>query len=209
MKEQEIRLSEATVIGAGANKKVFIDPRDEKRCIKILYDEKCLDWARESSYLKSRRGRSMQSKLLTEYYGTVKTDLGTGYLFERVIDFDGNPSRELSELLKHWNEYPDYTLLENILEDILRGMLAEKLVTTSMEYANFMVQRVTPEYMRIRVIDNIGTHAKIPIIFYADGLARNHVKKYFLRLLDDIAKDFPKALPQKLYQHLVEYTKHI
>lgn len=151
----------------------------------------------------------MQSKLLTEYYGTVQTDFGMGYVFERVIDFDGNTSKELSELLKQWNEHPNYILLENILEDILRSMIAEKLVTTNMEYVNFMVQKVSPGYMKIRVIDNIGTHAKIPLIFYADNFARRHVKKYFLRLLDDIAKDFPRALPQKLYQHLVDYARKI
>lgn len=209
MNEAKVILHEDAVIGAGANKKVFIDPRDERCCIKILYDERCLDWVRELKYRKSRAKRSLQSKLLPEYYGKVKTNLGTGYVFERVLDFDGSTSKELSKLLMQLNEKPNYLLLENLLEDILRGMLAERLVTTNIEYTNFMLQRITPEYLKIRVVDNLGTHAKIPLIFYADSLARKHIKKYFRRLLDDIARDFPKSMPQKLLQHLVEYTKKI
>ena len=44
-----LELNEDLVIGAGGHKKVYIDPRDNKRCIKILLEEKCEDWEREKS----------------------------------------------------------------------------------------------------------------------------------------------------------------
>lgn len=34
-----LELNEDLVIGAGGHKKVYIDPRDNKRCIKILLEE--------------------------------------------------------------------------------------------------------------------------------------------------------------------------
>lgn len=37
-----LELNEDLVIGAGGHKKVYIDPRDNKRCIKILLEEKCI-----------------------------------------------------------------------------------------------------------------------------------------------------------------------
>lgn len=52
-----LELNEDLVIGAGGHKKVYIDPRDNKRCIKILLEEKCEDWEREKKYREIRKAR--------------------------------------------------------------------------------------------------------------------------------------------------------
>ena len=59
-----IILSEAAVIGMGGHKKVYVDPRDDRRCIKILFDANDVDWQRELQYREARKKRGMVSCLL-------------------------------------------------------------------------------------------------------------------------------------------------
>ncbi|MGM9539920.1 YrbL family protein [Anaerovibrio sp.] len=209
MGKTEVMLCEDYVIGAGGHKKVYLDPRDSSRCIKILFDENDADWRREAQYREARARRGIVSQLLPEYYGEVATNLGTGYVFERIADYDGKTSRDLRHILMEIEKAPNYDLLEFGMSAFLRSMLAERIITTNVEYENFLVQMVTDVHGRVRIVDNIGTHSRFPLILYMDDFARSHIKRYFLRLLDDIARDFPKALPQKLFRHLVEYTRKV
>lgn len=52
-----LELNEDLVIGAGGHKKVYIDPRDNKRCVKILLEEKCEDWIGSGRKSIGRYGR--------------------------------------------------------------------------------------------------------------------------------------------------------
>lgn len=204
-----IILSEDAVIGMGGHKKVYVDPRDDRRCIKILFDANDVDWQRELRYREVREKRGMVSHMLPEYYGQVATNLGTGYVFERIVDYDGKNSRDLRQIMLEIEKAPNHDLLEFCMSAFLRSMLAERIITTNVEYENFLVQMLTESHGRMRVVDNIGTHSRVPLILYVDEFARCHVKRYFIRLLNDMARDFPIALPQKLYHHLVDYTKKI
>lgn len=209
MSEIKVILREEHVLGAGGHKKVYIDPGDSRRCIKILFNEDDVDWKRELTYREARKRRGLMSKLLPEYYGRTVTNMGTGYVFERVADYDGRTSRDLRCIMMEVEKAPNHDLFEFYMSTFLHSMLAERIITTNVEYENFLVQMVTEEHGRLRVVDNIGTHSRLPLILYVDDFARNHVKRYFLRLLYEMAKDFPKSMNQKLLKHLVEYTKKI
>ena len=63
-----LELNEDLVIGAGGHKKVYIDPRDNKRCIKILLEEKCEDWEREKKYREIRKARGQQAVKISLRY---------------------------------------------------------------------------------------------------------------------------------------------
>lgn len=209
MGEIKIILRDDYILGAGGHKKVYIDPGDSRRCIKILFNADDVDWKRELQYREARKRRGLVSKLLPEYYGQVATNLGVGYVFERVADYDGKTSRDLRRIMMEVENAPNHDLFEFYMSMFLHSMLAERIITTNVEYENFLVQMVAEEHGRVRVVDNIGTHSRLPLIMYIDDFARNHVKRYFLRLLYEMARDFPKSMPQKLLQHLVEYTKKI
>lgn len=209
MNAGKIILREDALVGMGGHKKVYIDPRDDRRCIKILFKADDVDWRRELQYREVRARRGMASCLLPEYYGQVDTNLGTGYVFERIVDYDGKNSRDLRSVMLKIEKEPNHDLVEYGLSAFLRSMLAERIITTNVEYENFLVQMVTEAHGKMRIVDNIGTHSRFPLILYIDDFARSHIKRYFLRLLNDMARDFPRAMPQNLFHHLVDYTKKI
>lgn len=87
-------------------------------------------------------------------------------------------------------------------------MLAEKIIVTNAEYCNFLVQRVTPHLNQIRVVDNIGSHIIVPIDCYIDSLADKHIKRYFVRLLYEIYRDFPNLMPREQFEKIVNFVRN-
>ena len=201
-----VELNEDLLIGTGGHKKVYIDPRDDKRCIKILLEEKCEDWEREKKYREIRSGRGRRSIMLPEYYGEIATNLGTGYLFERVVDYDGKTSKDIGEFLRTTEILPTPLEIEYLIKRLFYCMLAEKIIVTNAEYCNFLVQRITPNLNQIRVVDNIGSHIIIPLDCYIDKLADRHIKRYFVRLIKETHKDFPHTLSKEQLENIVDFV---
>ena len=71
-----------------------------------------------------------------------------------------------------------------------------------------MVQRVTPHLNQIRVVDNIGSHIIVPIGCYIDSLADKHIKRYFVRLLYEIYRDFPNLMPREQFEKIVDFVRN-
>lgn len=117
-KDKQLILTEADLLGQGAHKKVYRHPEDPARCVKICFKEDDEDIRRELDY-RHRCKRTYYSQMLPKYCGTVETNLGTGYVFELVRDFDGQMSRTLQTYL----ENPG--LCEAYFHTNLAGMLAE------------------------------------------------------------------------------------
>lgn len=201
-----VKLNENLLVGAGGHKKVYIDPRDNKRCIKIILEGKCEDWEREKKYREVRKSRGQHGIMLPEYYGEIATNLGTGYVFERIVDFTGENSKDIGEFLRTAKDVPSPLEIEYLVKRFFYGMLAEKIIVTNAEYCNFLVQRVTPNLNQIRVVDNIGSHSIVPIDCYIDRLAEKHIKRYFVRLLHEIDKDFSHLLPREQFEKIVNFV---
>ncbi len=88
-------LTDDLFLGRGNHKEVYINPADKNLCVKILFTEPDEDFEREMRYRRVLGKRADSMTLLTKYYGAVDTDKGRGYVFERVIDFDGRESRTI------------------------------------------------------------------------------------------------------------------
>lgn len=203
-----IVLTEALLIGRGGHKDVYADPEDFARCIKIIRDENDLDWKREMNYRRSRMLRGLTSTLLPAYYGLVGTTLGQGHSFERVVNYDGMPSLPMDDALAEAAaEYEDADELRGLIEEGLAcfhdRMREEKIVTTNMEVSNFLIQRTAPDIYRVRVVDNIGSPVKIPLLFYIDALALSHIERYWRRFIDDLQKKHPVLITEEMKKRLL------
>ena len=95
----KITLTEKNILGKGTNKIVYYHPADKNKCIKFSLDKADeTDIQYELKFRKICKKRIEHSTLLTKYYGTVETNLGTGHVFELVRDFDGQLSETFLNL---------------------------------------------------------------------------------------------------------------
>ncbi len=55
---------------------------------------------------------------------------------------------------------------------------------------------------------NFGSHIIVPIDCYIDRLADKHIKKYFVRLLYEIYRDFSYLLPREQFEKIVNFVRN-
>lgn len=194
-----IILSELFLLGKGHHKAAYWYPGKPDLCIKIPYETPDYDLERELAYRRVRKKRNLPSSLLTEYYGTVATNLGTGYVFERMTDYNGNPSISLTDFLGSCNGNPEKEhFISQMLKKLYKDELEEEIITSDTNPDNFYLQETAPGEFRLRIIDNIGSHAHIPLLYYVSFLARQHVTKYWKRFLREIKRKFPDVNLEQL-----------
>ena len=181
-----MELTEDLYLGAGNHKIVYVDPRDRGRCIKLLHHAPDPDMEREFSYRRSLGSRADSMTLLTRYYGKVQTSRGEGYVFERVLDHDGTPSRTMLELLDEIALQPERVLeAQRMLMRFKRDFFSEEFLAAGMDPDNFLVQWVSPTESRVRIIDNIGCSASIPLAYHIRWVRKQRVKKYWRRFVEE------------------------
>lgn len=210
LRNEPILLNEALLLGRGGHKDVYADPTNFTRCIKILHDENDLDWKRELRYRRSRELRGLHSKMLPAYYGPLETNLGCGYVFERIFDFDGTPSLSFdAALARAIKENRPMDELRQMLEDGLLklywDMREEQLLISNVEFQNFLIQRTARDVYRVRIVDNIGSPVAIPLMFYIGFLARAHIDRYWRRHVSLLRETYPDLITEDMKKRLLQF----
>ena len=211
MKQKEkLYLTEELLIGKGSRKDVYINPKNPAQCIKINARD-AGDHCVEMNYRKSRERRNLPpSGLMVSYFGAVETNLGTGYVFERIVDYDGMHSKTVEELIRLElqarkenssvrrllctdKEYP------RVMEVLLRfrkELFQDNIIIGDMWPFNYMVQFDTPSEWRVRIVDDFGTSARIPIMYYIDYFGAKHVRRYWCKFIRRINSLYPGFLTE-------------
>ena len=199
-----LTLTDNLLLGKGAHKLTYIHPQNPHLCVKILLQTPDTDWEREKRYRRSRQRRHLTSDLLPVYYGEIKTNLGTGYVFERVSDYDGTASLSIQNLLEQ-SQNPDRETKDTIIEVLSRfkeALFKERIITSNMEPVNFVIQRDSPTTYRLRIIDNIGSPSYLPLAFYFDSIADGRLKRYWHRFMRELKANFPHVVTDDIIQIL-------
>ena len=192
-------------IGKGGHQATYIHPIDATKCIKIPHQPDDGDVKKEMRYRRMCAAKLEKSRLVTEFFGTVETNMGLGYVFERVLDYDGKTSLNLRDFLPKTRPEAAtlqkiWTVLLNFKSDFLRENIA--IVDTDIE--NFMVQETTPGAYRVRIVDNIGTPVLIPLVYWFEFAAAWKAKRYWNRIVDWLAAHYPEIIPSELVAQLKE-----
>ena len=200
-----ITLTDDLFLGDGNHKTVYAHPTDKALCVKILRTADDDDFAKEMRYRKALGSRADSMTLLTKYFGEVETSKGKGYLFERVLDYDGAISQTMLNVLD--NTVADKNLLpatEELLLDFKRVYFAEKFLLAGIDPDNYLVQRISPTVRRVRIIDNIGTAARIPLVYYFDFLAQKRIKKYWRIFVELMRSDYGNLFSEEFLGKLAD-----
>ena len=194
-------LTDDLKLGDGNHKIVYAHPTDEHLCIKILFNTPDTDFDREMKYRNALGSKVDRMTLMTKYFGEVETNKGTGYIFERIIDFDGSVSKTLLEYIQNPVDIDD---LVKLLLEFKRDFIDEKFVAAGMDPDNFLVQRISPTERKVKIIDNIGTSAKFPVLYYSDFLMAKRARKYWKRFVKEISIEYSSVITKNIAKTLLE-----
>ena len=200
---ETLNLTEELFIGAGGHQATYIHPIDPSKCIKIAHDPNDGDVKKELRYRRICKDKLENSKLVTKYYGTVDTNKGLGHVFERVLDLNGQTSKDLKDFLPT-GDLPDDKLqiIQNLLLDFKNDYLREKIAIVDTDITNFMVQEVSQNKYQMRIVDNIGTPVAIPLVYYFDFAATWKSRKYWNFLVDWLHRHYSKIVTNEFFDKL-------
>ena len=212
MDQKEIvYLTETLLLGKGRSKDVYVHPKNPAQCIKINARDDC-DLRVELSYRKSRECRNLPpSALMVSYFGPVETNLGTGYVFERITDYDGANSKTLEELIElERKAHAENTSVRKLLGtekeipeafDVLlrlrNELFRDNIIVSDMWAYNFMIQFAAPSDWLIRIVDDFGTSSRIPIMYYIDYFGAKHVRNRWCKFIRTIVSLYPGFLTEE------------
>ena len=187
------------------HKTVYAHPTDKNLCIKILHTTPDPDLDREFRYRKALGKRADSITLLTKYFGEAETSKGKGYVFECVHDYDDKPSKTMLNLFEEAiHDKKTLPSLEKILLDFKRVYFKEKISLAGIDPDNYLVQKISPTETRVRIIDNIGTSALIPLAYYFDFVAKKRAKKYWRIFIKELNKYHQGLFSEEFLRKLAE-----
>ena len=198
-----LNLTEDLFIGAGGHQATYIHPIDHTKCIKIAHDSNDGDVKKELRYRRICKDKLEKSVLVTKYYGFVETNKGLGHVFERVLDLNGETSKDLKDFLPTDEPSADQLkLIQKLLLNFKNDYLREKIAIVDTDITNFMVQEIAPNKYQMRIVDNIGTPVAIHLVYYFDFAAKWKSRKYWNFLADWLHRHYPKIITDEFYADL-------
>jgi len=172
-------------IGAGQERVCYQHPDDESKVVKIQKGDSDKQTRRELALYASLERRGMKDfEHIPHFHGQVQTNLGSGFVVDRIADYDGAVSRSL-----WWHFERGYPVSEFLpyLEDLRRYLLDNRIVfSVDMGRYNILLQKLSPGRARLVVIDGLGNHSAINwpdnIGFFARRKIRRRWQRFIGRL---------------------------
>lgn len=187
-----LRLEETMFLGEGYWKRCYRHPANKDQCVKVVYrkggEHEIL---RELSYRELLGKRKVDTRVLPRYFGTVETNLGTGYIYETVLDSDGSVSKPMGHFVKN-EELLDanFAMLVSAIKKLKLDLWQNGIVTMGFNMNNIFIQNNRGQFEG-RLVDNIGSASILPVEYYISYFARARLKRRWKRFTQKILADYP------------------
>ncbi|KIM04180.1 MAG: hypothetical protein KU29_10790 [Sulfurovum sp. FS06-10] len=177
-------------IGEGRNRKCYEHPEYKHLCIKISSKKGQRSAQREVNYFKRLHKRGKSFEMISDFKGTIKTNLGEGYLYELVRDYDGSISKNLEQYLS--SDEKIICKILTLIEQLRHYLIKEDILFSDLAIDNILVQQLNKDDLKLIVIDGIGDNNQIPFLEYFKPLGIKRSIRKWDEFKATIAKDFPK-----------------
>lgn len=181
MQQQIITLS-GEPLGVGQERACYVHPQDSDKVVKVQRGTIDKQTRRELTFYRwLERRDDVSYDHIPRFYGEVDTNLGRGFVVDRIRDFDGGESRSL-----WWHFERGYPLAEFMpyLDDLKRNLLAHRIIfCVDMGRFNVLFRRQSENAARLVVIDGLGNHTALNWLDNIDYFARRKIERRWRRFL--------------------------
>lgn len=171
-----MQLSEKDYLSKGKFRSVYIHPENPEICIKIgneKFHTRALK--RELKYVPKYQKRL---NFLSGFHGAVETNLGKGYMFDIIRDYDGSISQTLESSLPSLNQEEVIQKLESMYSTLL----AHRAPVGDFHARNILVRKTTPKEYELWIIDGFGNSDFIKICDFSKHLLQKKLIRKFNKL---------------------------
>lgn len=188
-----VKLNPELFLAQGAHKKCYIHPHDNNLCIKLPKKNHIQDVVKEVNYCKHINKTNSGKNFISSYKGTIETNLGKGYVFELVKNYDGTISNSLEFYLKNLNKYiKKIPYFRQAFLEMKESLIKENIITRNLKERNILVQKISKDKIKFVIIDDIGPTEFIPLVLYFRPLAQNKILRKISRFKNNLTAKYEK-----------------
>jgi len=154
---QKVILDDSLFIAKGSGRSCYTHPNDESKLIKIKYSQAGIDNDQnliDYRYINYLRKNKKSLKHIAQCYEYVDTNLGTGLVCDRIVNYDQSVSKSFRYFMaKKIITLEHQQKLLNELKDYLES---EAIVFVDNSLRNILCQEISEGQYRLIIIDGLG-----------------------------------------------------
>ena len=185
-------------------KNVFLHPHNKNLCIKIAYNEGGQkDLIREINYIDVLKRRHKDYSILPKYFGKVNTNLGTGYVFEIIRDYNNGRTQTLEDFITDLNLFSqNYSLIVRLLKELKEKLYKNEIITMVLFPENILFQKTDENTYRVRIVNDMGSAVLIPLEYHFKYFAHTKILRRWKMFLDVLRNKYASHLSEKLIEEI-------
>lgn len=199
-----IQLDDSLLYGQGSHKKCFLHPHNKNLCIKIAYNEGGQkDLIREINYIDVLKRRHKDYSILPKYFGKVNTNLGTGYVFEIIRDYNNGRTQTLEDFITDLNLFSqNYSLIVRLLKELKEKLYKNEIITMVLFPENILFQKTDENTYRVRIVNDMGSAVLIPLEYHFKYFAHTKILRRLKMFLEVLRNKYASHLSEKLIEEI-------
>lgn len=199
-----IQLDDSLLYGQGSHKKCFLHPHNKNLCIKIAYNEGGQkDLIREINYIDVLKRRHKDYSILPKYFGKVNTNLGTGYVFEIIRDYNNGRTQTLEDFITDLNLFSqNYSLIVRLLKELKEKLYKNEIITMVLLPENILFQKTDENTYRVRIVNDMGSAVLIPLEYHFKYFAHTKILRRWKMFLEVLRNKYASHLSEKLIEEI-------
>lgn len=199
-----IQLDDSLLYGQGSHKKCFLHPHNKNLCIKIAYNEGGQkDLIREINYIDVLKRRHKDYSILPKYFGKVNTNLGTGYVFEIIRDYNNGRTQTLEDFITDLNLFSqNYSLIVSLLKELKEKLYKNEIITMLLFPENILFQKTDENNYRVRIVNDMGSAVLIPLEYHFKYFAHTKILRRWKMFLEVLRNKYASHLSEKLIEEI-------
>lgn len=199
-----IQLDDSLLYGQGSHKKCFLHPHNKNLCIKIAYNEGGQkDLIREINYIDVLKRRHKDYSILPKYFGKVNTNLGTGYVFEIIRDYNNGRTQTLEDFITDLNLFSqNYSLIVRLLKELKEKLYKNEIITIVLFPENILFQKTDENTYRVRIVNDMGSAVLIPLEYHFKYFAHTKILRRWKMFLEVLRNKYASHLSEKLIEEI-------
>lgn len=151
-----IELNKNDIIASGRERDCYIHPFDDKKIIKVMKDSENISNQNrvDELYYKLLAKEKVPFSNIANYYGLVDTNLGKGLVFERVLNYDGTPSKSFRYVMT----YKLISLEEqtHLICNLKKYLFKNQILFADSSLTNILYKKINENESKLVVIDGLG-----------------------------------------------------
>ena len=180
-----VNVEKSGLLGTGHHRECYRHPENNNLCIKIVVSGNDKECKRERKYYSYLEKRGTSWNVIPRYYGDIETNLGSGSVFDLVLDHDGTVSKSLKYYLSPDNKAEaDYSRLSDSLCLLKDNLFQQQIITMTLDPKNILCKKLASGSFQLIVIDNIGNSVLIPICNVSSYFTRKKILRKWKRFED-------------------------